>query len=346
MTMFGVIICFTLLFNRYQIISKKGHIERLRCNSQVSISSLSFQHSEPENYDVTMVLQTSTNRLFCLKYLLQRWKGQLSITIYLNQQQNENELGNYTIIQNNRIHYLVYQANSSIYPINHLRNMAIKNVKTTHLFVCDMDYWPSSNLYDSFMNLPNHFLSDDWLAIIVPGFEYKHSISHCKDYQSCIESYANTVPKTKKELKECLDKKMCQIVREEFQGHKYVYDNWINEPESKTLVMIQSFKNKIQEPYFIIPKNEHLPLFSELFYNYGKDKIQWVENVRYVGYKFGMFVQSYCIDIPHPISKYKSDWLTIKQRTGKKLFADVYEEFVKNLHQKQPDRSIVYIEES
>ena len=82
-----------------------------------------------------------------------------------------------------------------------------------------------ANLYDSFMNLPNHFLSDDWLAIIVPGFEYKHSISHCKDYQSCIESYlllyhtilnryADTVPKTKKELKECLDKKMCQIVRE------------------------------------------------------------------------------------------------------------------------------------
>ena len=53
--------------------------------------------------------------------------------------------------------------------------------------------------------------------------------------------------------------------------------------------------------YSIIPKNEHLPLFSELFYNYGKDKIQWVENVRYVGYKFGMFVQSYCIDIPHPM---------------------------------------------
>ena len=89
-----------------------------------------------------------------------------------------------------------------------------------------------ANLYDSFMNLPNHFLSDDWLAIIVPGFEYKHSISHCKDYQSCIESYlllehtilnryADTVPKTKKELKECLNKKMCQIVREEFQGHVY-----------------------------------------------------------------------------------------------------------------------------
>ena len=57
-------------------------------------------------------------------------------------------------------------------------------------------------------------------------------------------------------------------------------------------------------------------------------------------------------------SKYKSDWLTIKQRTDKKLFADVYEVFLdllvrvdnwigicKNLHQKQPDRSIVYMKE-
>ena len=51
--------------------------------------------------------------------------------------------------------------------------------------------------------------------------------------------------------------------------------------------------------------------------------------------------------------------MTTKQKTDKKLFADVYEvfivllmrvnnesEFVKNLHQKQSDRSIVYIEES
>ena len=69
------IIGFTLLFNRYQIISKKGHIERLRCNSHVYNSPLSFifgidrvfyfkQHSELEHYDVTVVLQASYQTIF------------------------------------------------------------------------------------------------------------------------------------------------------------------------------------------------------------------------------------------------------------------------------------------
>lgn len=41
--------------------------------------------------------------------------------------------------------------NPSIYPINKLRNLAIKNTKTDHFWLTDMDMWPSSSLFYLFL---------------------------------------------------------------------------------------------------------------------------------------------------------------------------------------------------
>ena len=46
-----------------------------------------------------------------------------------------------------RITYQFYETNDTYYPINALRNIAINNTKTTHFFVCDMDFWPSCIYY-------------------------------------------------------------------------------------------------------------------------------------------------------------------------------------------------------
>ena len=50
------------------------------------------------------------------------------------------------------------QANSSTeqhaYPINALRNAAIREVRTTHFLVVDVDLWPASTLYDAVMRVP------------------------------------------------------------------------------------------------------------------------------------------------------------------------------------------------
>ena len=36
--------------------------------------------------------------------------------------------------------------------------------------------------------------------------------------------------------------------------------------------------------YLIVRKSDHLPLFDERFINYGYNKQQWVEHLRYIGY--------------------------------------------------------------
>ena len=47
------------------------------------------------------------------------------------------------------IDYQFFETSDTYYPINKLRNIAIKSIKTTHFYVCDMDFWPSCIQYQS-----------------------------------------------------------------------------------------------------------------------------------------------------------------------------------------------------
>ena len=38
---------------------------------------------------------------------------------------------------------VVIQSNSSYYPVNKLRNIAISHVNTSHFYISDMDIWPA-----------------------------------------------------------------------------------------------------------------------------------------------------------------------------------------------------------
>ena len=84
-----------------------------------------------------------------------------------------------------RVSIVLYlQKNASIYPINALRNLAIRNVETTHFFMSDMDMWPSPNLHDVLQTLPSYILSDDMFAGIIPAFEVKKP--DCVSLEDCV----------------------------------------------------------------------------------------------------------------------------------------------------------------
>ena len=89
-------------------------------------------------------------------------------------------------------------------------------------------------LYESFHALPPHIQSDDHLATIVPAFEYKEqtklNITSFQDYVLeyilpllwLIEyRYVDVLPKTKDELKSCLEKKKCAPFRVKLSTHVY-----------------------------------------------------------------------------------------------------------------------------
>jgi glycosyltransferase-like protein LARGE len=49
----------------------------------------------------------------------------------------------------------------------------------------------------------------------------------------------------------------------------------------------------------MVKRTEILPLFDERFINYGLNKVQWIETLRYLGFEYYVLSQSYAVDIPH-----------------------------------------------
>ena len=102
----------------------------------------------------------------------------------------------------------------------------------------------------------------------------------------------------------------------------------------------------------MVKRSNHLPLFDERFVNYGKNKISWIEHLRYDGYAFAVLGGAYAIDIPHPMyvllmmyyrSSYRQNWMEIVKKGDLKnaLMSIYYNNFLKELYSKE-DKSVVY----
>ena len=85
------------------------------------------------------------------------------------------------------------------FPVNLLRNVGIRAVRTSHFLVLDMDMWPSragartasrlDNLYQELARLPLTMLDSTRAAVIVPAFFLKREeiLSKCSSVLSCAE---------------------------------------------------------------------------------------------------------------------------------------------------------------
>ena len=123
------------------------------------------------NHRVTFIIPFTarSERLFFLPHLLARWAGPISIAFFLS----PSELSSFThhvqtanypsrlslvlyvhsessskdcvmkVVRQRRGGSKLSCVQSSVYPINRLRNLAIGNVRTTHFVVFDMDMWPA-----------------------------------------------------------------------------------------------------------------------------------------------------------------------------------------------------------
>ena len=89
-----------------------------------------------------------------------------------------------------------------------------------------------AELYERVLELPDYILNDDWLAIIVSGFQYENKIEQCSPFQECVEKYSYSllliknrvipsIPSTKEELRKCMVEKKCTTFSQDGLFHVY-----------------------------------------------------------------------------------------------------------------------------
>lgn len=86
-----------------------------------------------------------------------------------------------------------------------------------------------------------------------------------------------------------------------------------------------------------------MPLYDERFVGYGWNKVQWIEHLRYIGYRFYVFNNGFIIHCPHPECDFchalthRSESLRLFAARMKQI-RKVWKTFLRDLHRQHSEK--------
>lgn len=252
---------------------------------------------------------SSYTRIFFIPHLLDRWKGLVCVhcimfspmcLVMYGMDYEEEKFLSYFSHRNydSRLTMLLYLVRNgteiaNTFPINALRNLGIRMSRSTHYIVFDMDVWPAMDLYDNLVNLHSSILNSEKSLVIVPIFFYDLGVMlvQCSSLSNCTKLYGyldslmrsglDYFPNNVTALKSCVRARVCMFHKADVFTHGYTNRNWLNWSGYRIMEM-RCVLNDFQEPYVMLRRSPNTPLFDERFVNYGYNKVQLIEHLRYL----------------------------------------------------------------
>lgn len=247
----------------------------------------------PDTQDVTILIQMTLERFNTLIEVAHRWSGPLSIVLYVPQNdyfvtEIKRLYNKHEVLQKYADIHILYEEESR-YPINHLRNLAMKYARTQYVLTLDVDFIPNPDMREQLREATSRLKeSSTREALVIPAFEVPSG-----DY-----------PNTKKDLK------MLHKVNKAYQVHLYKgkhahlptnYNKWMETDEPYEVDYEYSY-----EPYFVI-KRQDCPLYDERFIGYGNDKSSHAYELAAAGFHFLVIPEPFIIHKDHPTPPWRSD---------------------------------------
>ena len=203
------------------------------------------------------------------------------------------------------------------YPINALRNRAIKIAKTELVFMLDVDFVASADLgldppgyrdplvYNQMLDL-----TAEKKALVLPAFEI---IKRKQDLVLGQNFARNMAVSGKSTMREnYLSGKIDAFNGEDAPwGHGPTNTaKWINIDSSITY---RAFYEPKYEPFLVLNKKV-LPWCDERFVGYGGDKIAFINQLKGIGFTFHVHPFGYVIHVPHVKTKASTTFVQAKRR--------------------------------
>lgn len=243
-----------------------------------------YKHTVMEN-DITFVAQLSYDRLQTIEELVKAWPGPISLTLYVSDPELMKSLEFITsseVLKNrwNVAYHAVFK-DGDFYPINILRNIGLKNVQTPFVFLADIDFLPSKDLYESLIKHIKTFGSLKKKALIVPAFE--------------IQKYVNQIPNDKNQLLMGLKEKSIIpfLTNIWTPGHTpTMYDIWKNSTKPYIVKWEVDY-----EPYIVVRSD--VVEYDEKFIGFGWNKVSHIMELEAQNYAFVVLPDVFIIHKPH-----------------------------------------------
>ncbi|GFU20863.1 LARGE xylosyl- and glucuronyltransferase 1 [Nephila pilipes] len=261
---------------------------------------------------VTLVTQVSMERLATLERSLQLWEGPVSLVIYVATKQHsekssfewqrlyiQKKLKNIKLASSSHVTLVFGDLKNGDYPINALRNIAIRQVKSKYMFLLDADFQPSPYFQQKFSAAVKHSNFNQKAAFVVPAFEYIE-----------LPQRSDNAPQTKEELLQLLHREEPFIlpfrISESSESHRITdYWKWYRADKSYSL---NTFCDKY-EPYVILRKTSAVPFYDERFSGYGMNKVTHITELFAANFTFTVLPDVWVLHLPHKISSYAIEFL-------------------------------------
>jgi hypothetical protein len=348
------------------------HIERT-LHTMDEFPNQSLCPSTVNSINTTLLIQCSVDRMWILKETCRRWTDPIVAVIHLTENQKSNaDAWKMRCPQMRVVPYVADKDEKAWhYPVNRLRNLGLDVVQTSHVIVADVDFVPSQGLDQVIRHTlkerqkqrgvaESTVALEERDAIVVPAFERVEDCSKT-DCGHILKTNSSYLPKTKDDLKRCMSDKNCIVFQanNNWEGHYSTQsrrwidgDDYENEEleladgtKSKVLKRVPCFDSLRYEPYVVIrwcpsasPISDQVkpvaPYYDERFYGYGKNKIQMISHLRFLGYQFSILSHGFIVHNPHNESNAKKVWNDVQDYKLHETMDALYPKFLNELLEK------------
>nr|XP_002128775.1 LARGE xylosyl- and glucuronyltransferase 2-like [Ciona intestinalis] len=260
---------------------------------------LPFDYHSNSATDVSIIVHLTIDRLTVFEAMCKHWEGPISAAFFTTDAEAQTlvdfvKLSPVLMDRTNIGYHIVYKnSNHAVYPINLLRNVALKQAVTDHVFLYDVDFVPMPGLFTYLTSYLAEHAKSPKTAYIVPAFESFW--------------YKFKVPQTKSVLHKQIDRGVFTSFRSYMwpQGHAATnFSRWKTAKEAYPVRWETNF-----EPYVVV-KKQNLPLYDQAFIGFGWNKISHIIELDAAGYQFVVLPFGFIIHIPHApsvdLSKFRS----------------------------------------
>lgn len=207
------------------------------------------------------------------------------------------------------------------YPVNTLRNLAWSLVKTSHALLLDVDFWPSINLRQVAQLALHTLTSRDFkmqtVALVVPALHLRLNGSDKSKVTKPIES--DLMPRDFREALRCTaaysaDDSAWRRGASCAPFHHHGSTRFADWLIASSVYQLPCFITNAYEPYLIV---RHCvdsiflaatPRFDHRFNGYGKNKLEWIAELRGRNYTFFVVPQAFVVHAIHAESPAYQAW--------------------------------------
>nr|XP_020458298.1 LARGE xylosyl- and glucuronyltransferase 2 [Monopterus albus]XP_020458299.1 LARGE xylosyl- and glucuronyltransferase 2 [Monopterus albus]XP_020458301.1 LARGE xylosyl- and glucuronyltransferase 2 [Monopterus albus]XP_020458302.1 LARGE xylosyl- and glucuronyltransferase 2 [Monopterus albus]XP_020458303.1 LARGE xylosyl- and glucuronyltransferase 2 [Monopterus albus]XP_020458304.1 LARGE xylosyl- and glucuronyltransferase 2 [Monopterus albus]XP_020458305.1 LARGE xylosyl- and glucuronyltransfera len=271
--------------------------ERLTVH-RVHLYFLQYEYTPTEDdTDVTLVAQLSMDRLQMLEAICKHWEGPISLALYMSDAEAQQFLryaqASEVLKNRKNVGYHIVYKEGQFYPVNLVRNVALKNANTPYVFLTDVDFLPMYGLYDYLRkSVVQLGMARTKKALVVPAFETLR--------------YRLSFPKSKAELLSMLDMGSLYTFRYHVwpKGHAPTnYAKWRTATTPYKVEWEPDF-----EPYVVVRRD--CPEYDQRFVGFGWNKVSHIMELDAQEYDLMVLPNAFMIHMPHApsfdISKFRS----------------------------------------